>query len=207
MQALDYSSGIGLTPAQETRKFSLRKMDQSSDIYNYQLSGICHGCMVLAAQATISDRNGLSTNIGSGVYTHHIIMTDRNRKPVPNPVAMKCGQFTVNGNMPMGNVSVFLGKGDELDGKVFAAKGEAVKSGFHIDKTDRINFAAEVVNYNDFDKDVYLRLEYEYITGRPSGYLDIGMGAINIGECGQSLKSLGECIQLTRDRSSTDIDT
>ena len=160
--------------------------------------------MVLAAQATISDKNGLSSNIGSGVYTHHIIMTDRGRKPVPNPVAMKCGPFNLNGNIPMGNVSVFLGKGDELDGKVFAANSDTVKSGFHIGKMDRINFAAEVVNYNDFDKDVYLRLEYEYITGRPSGYLDVGMGAINIGECGQSLKSLRECIQRARKRSSTD---
>jgi hypothetical protein len=165
-------------------------MDQSSDIYNYQLSGICNDCMVLAAQATMSDKNGASTNIGSGVYTHHIIMTDRDRKPVPNPVAMKCGAYTLDGNIPMGNVSVFLGKGDELDGKVFSAKSETVSSGFYIQKMDRMNFAAEVVNYDTFDKDIYLRLEYEYITGRPHGYLDVGMGAISIDQCGQGLRQL-----------------
>jgi hypothetical protein len=158
-------------------------MDQSSELYNYALSGICTDCMVLAAGATMANKEGISVNIGSGVYTHHIIMTDIGRRQVPNPVAMECSNYVLDGNIPMGKTSVFLGKGDELDGKVFATQSGAIKSGFYMKKSDSINVMAEVVNYDTFDKDLYLRMEYEYLPGRPEGYLDIGMGAVHAANC------------------------
>jgi hypothetical protein len=165
-------------------------MDQSSDLYNYALSGICTDCMVLAAGATMANREGVSANIGSGVYTHHIIMTDIGRKQVPNPVAMDCGGFLIDGNAPMGKTSVFLGKGDEFDGKVFTPEGGAIKSGFYMKKADSINVLAEIVNYDTFDKDLYLRMEYEYLPGRPEGYLDIGMGAVHAANCNDPFQQM-----------------
>jgi hypothetical protein len=67
----------------------------------------------------------------------------------------------------------------------FTTKNSPIKSGFWVSSKDTFNFMSEVINYDNVEKDVYLSLEYEYLSmpSRPKEYLDVGMGAINVSPC------------------------
>lgn len=89
--------------------------------------------------------------------------------------------------MPRG-ASVFVGAGAEGTENVFAANSTTVKTGYYVQKQDKMLLQAEVVNYDPMAKDVYLSLEYEYIPhiGKEEGWLDVAMGAINVDGCARS---------------------
>jgi hypothetical protein len=139
-------------------------------------------------------KNLTVADIGTNSYVHHIIITDFGRPQVPNPVAIDCpgvstpktctaGQPIPLPPKPMPAASVFVGKGDEGGSMMFATKDKQVQSGFYIQSKDAILAQAEVVNYDDYDKEIYLNLDYEYTSGRPAGTLDVGMGAIDVSGC------------------------
>jgi hypothetical protein len=51
------------------------KLDPSSDNINANLVSPCTNCTVLKAIANLAYRDGSQADVGSGIYTHHIIMT------------------------------------------------------------------------------------------------------------------------------------
>jgi hypothetical protein len=71
--------------------------------------------------------------------------------------------------------------GDEslLEFSVKRNSGSDVKSGFTIPKNPTMTFYLEAINYDNYRKDIFLFPDYEYLPGPPTGYLDVGMGAIN----------------------------
>jgi hypothetical protein len=87
-----------------------------------------------------------------------------------------------------GMFSIFIGKGNEGDSTRFSAlNNTVVKSGYWIGQKDKIGQTAEVVNYKNQSQEVYLTMDYEYnkMTGaRPKEYLDVGLGAIQVEQCG-----------------------
>jgi hypothetical protein len=92
------------------------------------------------------------------------------------------------GNMMGGfrpSISVFIGQGDEGSAMSFTVKNSPIKSGFWIGANDKFNVMSEVINYDNFPKDMYISMEYEYIPmpSRPKEYYDVGMGAINVSPC------------------------
>ncbi|KAF1985247.1 hypothetical protein K402DRAFT_464570 [Aulographum hederae CBS 113979] len=85
----------------------------------------------------------------------------------------------------MGDVSVFVGKGGEDSAEVFAASpGGPIKSGFYIGQQDKFAFTMEAVNYDDFEKDLYLSLDYEYLPGKAPGLLQVGKMTLDTEGCG-----------------------
>lgn len=61
------------------------KLDPNSDLLTGKLAGLCSNCMILEAKADIANADGSKVDIASGVYSHHVIMTDIGRTPVrPN---------------------------------------------------------------------------------------------------------------------------
>lgn len=83
--------------------------------------------------------------------------------------------------------SVFMGQGEDSSGLVFTDPTDTIKSGFYLGKGDDMNMMAELINYNEAKKDVYVTLDYEYIPDmktRPADYLQVGMNAINVDPCG-----------------------
>jgi hypothetical protein len=169
--------------------------------------------MVLSAQTKIALEDGTEANIASGVYNHHIIMFDIGRKMVPPPAlpnANGTAPATGTGGLPAGlagilpssmsslpswmipAISIFTGQGSDGAGNVFAAKNSEVKSGFGIQKQDKIMLLAELVNYNKRPTNVYIDLEYEYITNMPKGYLEVGQyGISTIPIGGKGLSDMG----------------
>jgi hypothetical protein len=72
----------------------------------------------------------------------------------------------------------------------YATKNSQLKSGFWISKTDQLNMMAEVINYDQFEKEIYVSLDYEYLPNfqsRPKEYYDVGFGSINVTPCGSSM--------------------
>ncbi|QDS72520.1 hypothetical protein FKW77_000157 [Venturia effusa] len=59
------------------------KLDPTSDL-------LCQNCMVLKAQADLADRDGKKMDIASGVYSHHIIITNRGQAMVMPPAMIMC---------------------------------------------------------------------------------------------------------------------
>lgn len=88
--------------------------------------------------------------------------------------------------------AVLIGQGDEGTGLKFVAETEQFKSGFYLGKETELNLMAEIANYNAQERDVYVKVEYEYLPNmptRPQEYYDVGMGAINVAPC-ESLNSM-----------------
>lgn len=192
------------------------KLDPNSDTQANLLGGICKECMVLAAKMETSDQTGKKVGITEGIYTHHFITIDMGRNQVPNPVKSTCppkgglmGLMSSNAATPAkpaghshgrrqlpdiaksglfgAGMSVFVGKGNEAGRSVFAASNSTIKSGFYVSGKDKMYMTAELVNYEPQDRDVFVMLDYEYISSpdgkRPADYMDVGQGSIAVDGC------------------------
>jgi hypothetical protein len=84
------------------------KLDAASDIFNSMIAGVCQDCTVLNAQANLAYKDGKMADASTGVYVHHIILSNFGRPMIMPPV-----------NPSMGGASC-AGKG---------AKGAAPKAG------------------------------------------------------------------------------
>jgi hypothetical protein len=85
--------------------------------------------------------------------------------------------------MPDG--AVFVGGGGSAgSGAAFAGKNSVdVKTGIYIGTAAKFAVAAEVVNYDPRDKDLYFTLDLEYVPGKEQGLLNVGMGALSVDDC------------------------
>jgi hypothetical protein len=98
--------------------------------------------------------------------------------------------------------SIFIGKGNEGDWQTFAPiNSTAIKSGFWMGDNDRVTATAEVVNYKNVPQDVYFTIDMEYlpINGpRPADYLDVGIGALQVEQCGNPYlrQSWNKCLSV-----------
>jgi hypothetical protein len=201
------------------------RLDPNSDIVSTRVNGICAECMVLSAQADITDSRGEKKDVSSGVYSHHILMATIGRPMVVMPIVVRCADGTMGGfrfgggamgamgakghaGTPMTHgkrqiggtpgpikwgVSILLGQGDDGTAMTYMTKGQKVKAGYYLSKTDSTNLMSEVINYKNEPQEFYVTLDYEYIPNmptRPKEYLDVGLGAINVQPCGlQNLKT------------------
>jgi hypothetical protein len=66
------------------------KLDPFSDIISTRVNGVCTQCVVLSVSADITDGNGAKMELGSGVYSHHIISADFGRKMIGPPIYSVC---------------------------------------------------------------------------------------------------------------------
>jgi hypothetical protein len=96
---------------------------------------------------------------------------------------------SLSGSSGITKFSIFIAKGNEGDASVYAPLNTSspVKSGYWIGKEDPVLGMAEVVNYKTVPQDVYLTLDYEYMSinaPRPAEYLDVGLGTVMVTQCG-----------------------
>lgn len=71
------------------------KLDRNSQIISTPIGGFCTNCMVLSANAEISDSKGVKVDGGSGVNSHYIVVTDIGHPMVVPPIRAGCanGKF------------------------------------------------------------------------------------------------------------------
>jgi hypothetical protein len=90
------------------------RLDPNSDVISSKVKGICSECIVLSAQTDISTKDGFKKDIGSGVYSHHIIMTSIGHVLIRPPTSIRCsdgrtGGFNFSGMGPKGQGSAPTG--------------------------------------------------------------------------------------------------
>ncbi|KAF1810042.1 hypothetical protein P152DRAFT_484128 [Eremomyces bilateralis CBS 781.70] len=86
--------------------------------------------------------------------------------------------------MAFPGISLLVGIGHDATPHVYDVKGDDVNAGFYIGAGDPIIMMAELINYDPAEKETYIKLEYEYLSGgRPEGYLDVVQNAINMEGC------------------------
>jgi hypothetical protein len=89
----------------------------------------------------------------------------------------------------MPGISILLSQGDEGTPATFYVRDAVIKSGFYVSKKDWFNMMMEVINYEKYERDIYLSLDYEYIPNmpsRPKEWLATGIGAVNVSPCDSS---------------------
>jgi hypothetical protein len=120
-------------------------------MFELKVGGICKSCMIQSAKVDVTDKNGKKLTLKDQVYTHHINVID--------------------------GMNLFIGKGNEADAAFFSPlnASSTVKSGFWFSKTSQPLVIAEIVNYRNTSQQVYLTMDYEYLTfpSRPTGWLDV----------------------------------
>jgi hypothetical protein len=81
-------------------------------------------------------------------------------------------------------VAVFVGGGGSAgSGAAFAGKSSEIKTGAFVSHTDMFAMSSELVNYDPMDKEIYITLDFEYVPGKASGLLNVGMGALSVDDC------------------------
>jgi hypothetical protein len=66
------------------------KLDSNSDLLTGSIKGFCKDCMILWAKVDLAHKDGSKANIGSGIYSHHLIMTNYGHPFVLPPSFITC---------------------------------------------------------------------------------------------------------------------
>lgn len=127
--------------------------------------GICADCTVISGKTDITYEDGSRANIATGVYTHHILLFDQNKRPI-DFVSFCPGHYDapVTVRSPFGNG--FLGGGVDEFTTYYTTPDGKLDSGYYI-KDNAFLLQMEVVNYNNATQPVYLTMDYEYLPGKP----------------------------------------
>jgi hypothetical protein len=197
-------------------------LDAHSDLIEQNVAGFCKNCMVLRANAEISNKDGKQLDLNDGIYTHHIVVSNLGRgagiAPILPSMNVCKGSNSksfekIFGMSPRGGArdargsshqkrnpqasgggfgprgfSIFIAKGNEGDTSIFAPVNSTLaKSGYWIGEGDKMSAIAEIVNYNDEPREVFLAFDMEYLKfdgPRPSDYLDVSFGYMFTEQCG-----------------------
>jgi hypothetical protein len=103
-----------------------------------------------------------------GMYIHHILSTDLSKEGLM-PVRM-CDMETVNTNISAKNPypgAGFIGQGEDNGDQaiLFTSADGKFNSGFHVGAEHKFMVWADLVNYNNVTKDIYITFDIEYVDG------------------------------------------
>jgi len=75
------------------------------------------------------------------------------------------------------------GAGEVSSAGLFSTPDGSFPSGYYLGKDDKIMLMTEVINYSNATKNVYVVTEFDYIEGKPAGYLDSGVVMFSVNQC------------------------
>ena len=102
-----------------------------------------------------------------GIYIHHILTSDSTKKQTP--WLSNCGSATrpaVNIAGLLGGTA-FVGTGEDsaAEGAVYTSEDGTRDSGYHVGENDSFSIWAQLVNYNNATKSVYVTYDLEWVPG------------------------------------------
>jgi hypothetical protein len=124
------------------------------------------------------DENFQRADTKDGIYNHHLSIMDLHRSPKPG-YACEGGKAA---KVPP--FSVYGAGATETGPLRFAAMNGGIKTGYYLPKNRKILNTLDVVNYNNVERSVYVRMELEYLPGKAPGYLDVRQERLDPGMCG-----------------------
>ena len=174
-------------------------MDKHGQSYRVKAErGFCSNCTVLYGKTEIQNMDGTEA---AGVYVHHLLSLDISkdearaidRCPSSNNSNPLGGLSSIRGMLGAG----FIGQGDDNGNSpiYFTTSDGKFDSGFHLGLNDNILIIADLVNYDEKSRDVYLTFDLEYIDGQ------VGKDATS------ELLSVGGCNLLAGPKVSKDAET
>jgi hypothetical protein len=122
--------------------------------------------MYLYSKLFVVDEKGEEIGIDRGIYSHHVVFMPSSRLGAED--FLNCnGRPVLTPQIP-----AFIGTSAEIFENRFGNANSTINTGFYIPKNDKIFVLVDFVNYKEYDQDVYLVPEVEYLPGKPAGYLD-----------------------------------
>jgi len=163
---LKNAPGLSMDPAGTT---ILRRIKQ----------GICQDCSVLRGRVALTDKEGSTISIGSGVYLHHIGFLPGKIGGSPQVVRSNCGGATgPKGYMGLPNM-LFV-QGVENFTTWYTTPTGNLNSGFYAN-SDTYSMIAEIINYKPEKQSVYITVDYEFVPGKPK--VDAAISYISVTGC------------------------
>jgi len=138
-------------------------LDPAGTGYNYLAKDVPRDITVLQG-GTIITENGRQIILKDGLYNHHNVFFNINKRP---PTILTCSNGVAQDVLPM---SVFMGGATEV-GDMTYSDGKQ-NTGYYIGKNDKIVFNLDIVNYTNNTREVVSVTEMEYIPGKPAGLMD-----------------------------------
>jgi hypothetical protein len=153
-------------------------MDPAGTAWNYIVdTDYPRDITVLRANSTVLFEDGTKAEVAHGIYNHHQMFVNTNKG---TPSFASCEGSRSMGTMP---TSLFMG-GSEDKGDVYYSTPDGMfSSGYYIGKNDTIIFGGDVVNYNTEEKTIYSVTEFDYIKGKPEGFLETSAQTLQVGMC------------------------
>jgi hypothetical protein len=156
-------------------------LDKNGDAFYQALPGMCRDCIFLSGSTYLTYANGSQAGLTDGVYNHHISVWIPTKK---TKVPFSCNANRKGKRQVGAGMTQLFGSGHDGMPRLYSPTDGKVKSGFYIGRNDKIYHSSEFVNYDkDKEQEVYFTAEVEYLPGKPSGYLDAMMGAVNANGC------------------------
>jgi hypothetical protein len=128
--------------------------------------GICKDCSVLRGRVALTDRDGKTISIGSGVYLHHIGFLPDKMGLSPQLVKSNCPGSSGSARGYMGLPNMLFVQGIENFTTWYTTPNGKPDSGFYA-TSDIYSMIAEVINYKNTKRDVYITVDYEFVPGKP----------------------------------------
>jgi hypothetical protein len=140
------------------------------------LEGIPKDATYLWANSSIVYEDGKDATIDNGVYLHHygIFDMDKTTKRVSSCI----------GVLTPDRPSLFTGGVEDKGDSFYTSPDGKFNSGFYVGPKDKMMSTAQVVNYSNKTKEVYARLEIEFVPGRVKDALDVGIQSMSVTGCG-----------------------
>lgn len=161
----DYEAAVGTM-------LKIPQDGEGSIIMRSLKEGFCSNCTILAIKTDVVNEDGSRMDISNGVYLHHAVSINLGWRQMTNWLApcpelsamMKTSgvpaQFQTPATM-FGNTAV-----DEFQQWFGSPKESSAQGGMYVNPLDFILLQAEMINYTQKEKKVYIDFDYEYVPGR-----------------------------------------
>jgi len=145
----------------------------------------CTDCTITYMRAGLESTSGASVNSDKGLWLHHMVAINNNGR-----ADATCGSNPASlPHLDVGTMAAtaerFFSSGNErtvIDTWAWAPK----KVGYYFKKGDTMSFIVDLMNMNDRASKVYMTITYEYVPGKPAGFLAARPVWFDADQCGVS---------------------
>jgi hypothetical protein len=151
------------------------RVDPQSNLIYKKVTGMPTDISILSTRATLLNEDGSPADISSGVYNHHINFADANKVPFALTACPGAAPVHIFG------LSFFGGVSEDKTTYTYTTKDSELDSGFYFGKDHNILFTAELINYTNATKNVYIVLDMQYVPGQAK--MDSSFESLSVTQC------------------------
>jgi hypothetical protein len=131
--------------------------------------GVCSNCTILKSRTDVVLKDGKRADISEGVYLHHVNNLNLGTKDVynwANPCPAMSSRMMGGGGASKMSFQPLNVAGVDDATQYFTSLDGTFQSGHYVEPSDKFFFQMEVVNYNNYTKDIYIEVEQEWVPGK-----------------------------------------